>query len=62
MRVIKGFGVATTTLYIISIKQNKSWNALINRGATTSCKNVDMFRRENDLSCFKSLLVTGLLV
>ena len=27
---------------------------------TTSCKNVETLRRKNDLSCFKSLLVTGL--
>ena len=29
--------------------------------ATTSCKNVETLSRKNDLSCFKSLLVTGLL-
>ena len=28
--------------------------------ATTSCKNVETLPRKNDLSCFKSLLVTGL--
>ena len=28
--------------------------------AKTSCKNVETLRRKNDLSCFKSLLVTGL--
>ena len=28
-------------------------------GATTSCKNVEILPRKNDLSCFKSLLVTG---
>ena len=27
---------------------------------TTSCKNVETLPRKNDLSCFKSLLVTGL--
>ena len=27
---------------------------------TASCKNVETLRRGNDLSCFKSLLVTGL--
>ena len=30
------------------------------RSATTSCKNVETLRRKNDLSCFKSLLVTCL--
>ena len=30
------------------------------RSATTSCKNVETLRRKNDLSCFKSLLVTRL--
>ena len=29
-------------------------------GATTSCKNVETLSRKNNLSCFKSLLVTGL--
>ena len=28
--------------------------------ATTSCKNVETLQRKNDLSCFKSLLVTAL--
>ena len=28
--------------------------------ATTSCKNVETLSRKNNLSCFKSLLVTGL--
>ena len=28
--------------------------------ATTSCKNVETLPQKNDLSCFKSLLVTGL--
>ena len=28
--------------------------------ATTSCKNVETLPRKNDLSCFKSFLVTGL--
>ena len=27
---------------------------------TTSCKNVETLSRKNNLSCFKSLLVTGL--
>ena len=30
------------------------------RSATTSCNNVETLRRKNDLSCFKSLLVTCL--
>ena len=28
--------------------------------ATTSCKNDETLPRKNDVSCFKSLLVTGL--
>ena len=36
----------------------KAWNFTL--VATTSCKNVETLPRKNDLSCFKSLLVTGL--
>lgn len=46
MPVIKGFGEAATTLYIISIKQNRSWNALINGGTTTTCKDVETSGRK----------------
>ena len=35
-------------------------NAKISLVPTTSCKNVETLPRRNDLSCFKSLLVTGL--
>ena len=33
---------------------------LLPKTATTSCKNVETLSRKNNLSCFKSLLVTGL--
>ena len=33
---------------------------LSNLPASTSCKNVETLSRKNNLSCFKSLLVTGL--
>ena len=43
-----------TVILIFNLLKMKQSNA------TTSCKNVETLRRKNDLSCFKSQLVTGL--
>ena len=44
----------------VDLNQSKCGLLSITRNATTSCKNVKTLPRKNDLSCFKSLLITGL--
>ena len=45
----------------LSLKEYTITIIIIHRsGATTSCKYDETLTRKNDLSCFKSLLVTGL--
>ena len=43
-----------------SILRHNKYPAIYPLQATTTCKNVETLPRKNDLSCFKSLLVTGL--
>ena len=47
----------TVAYFIFGLRNDTTLNSL---HATTSCKNVETLPWKNDLSCFKSLLVTGL--
>ena len=60
--VIQQFDVTAHALFLGSIRLkpiSHQWPKYSWR-AKTSCKNVETLSRKNDLSCFKSLLVTGL--